>query len=203
MFQFAGLASLIYLIQPGIARVCPGGVSSFGNPRIRLLPATRGFSQVATPFIASWCQGIHRMPLVAWPKAKCRMVLLRPPCSLLRLQVRNVLGSCATAFAVATLAFNCQRTVVWAVREQARTALSLSARACARHPCAYLPAGHRARRGGDDRARTDDPLLAKQVLSQLSYIPLSPRGIARVHKPSGGGPEWNRTTDLTLIRRAL
>ena len=25
---------------------------------------------------------------------------------------------------------------------------------------------------GDDRDRTDDPLLAKQVLSQLSYAPL-------------------------------
>ena len=27
--------------------------------------------------------------------------------------------------------------------------------------------------GGDDRARTGDPLLAKQVLSQLSYIPVA------------------------------
>ena len=27
--------------------------------------------------------------------------------------------------------------------------------------------------GGDDRDRTDDPLLAKQVLSQLSYVPSS------------------------------
>ena len=27
--------------------------------------------------------------------------------------------------------------------------------------------------GGADRARTDDPLLAKQVLSQLSYSPLA------------------------------
>ena len=26
--------------------------------------------------------------------------------------------------------------------------------------------------GGDERDRTDDPLLAKQVLSQLSYIPI-------------------------------
>ena len=26
-------------------------------------------------------------------------------------------------------------------------------------------------RGGDERVRTDDPLLAKQVLSQLSYTP--------------------------------
>ena len=33
---------------------------------------------------------------------------------------------------------------------------------------------HRAQRnGGDDRDRTDDPLLAKQVLSQLSYAPAS------------------------------
>ena len=29
--------------------------------------------------------------------------------------------------------------------------------------------------GGDGRVRTDDPLLAKQVLSQLSYVPLSGR----------------------------
>ena len=28
--------------------------------------------------------------------------------------------------------------------------------------------------GGDKRDRTADPLLAKQVLSQLSYIPISP-----------------------------
>ena len=27
--------------------------------------------------------------------------------------------------------------------------------------------------GGDKRIRTDDPLLAKQVLSQLSYTPVS------------------------------
>ena len=25
--------------------------------------------------------------------------------------------------------------------------------------------------GGDDRTRTDDPLVANQVLSQLSYVP--------------------------------
>src|SRR5271170_5223469 len=30
----------------------------------RLLAAPRGFSQRATSFIASWCQGIHRMPLL-------------------------------------------------------------------------------------------------------------------------------------------
>ena len=34
--------------------------------------------------------------------------------------------------------------------------------------------------GGGERIRTDDPLLAKQVLSQLSYTPVW-----------RGGPSWN------------
>ena len=37
-------------------------------------------------------------------------------------------------------------------------------------PCLFL-----TRSGGDERVRTDDPLLAKQVLSQLSYTPTVPR----------------------------
>ncbi len=45
--------------------------------------------------------------------------------------------------------------------------------------------------GGADRDRTGDPLLAKQVLSQLSY------------SPDVGGSGRTRTTDLTLIRGAL
>ena len=31
--------------------------------------------------------------------------------------------------------------------------------------------------GGDERDRTDDPLLAKQVLSQLSYTPMASEGL--------------------------
>jgi hypothetical protein len=60
MFQFPGFASPHY----GFMRRYPKGV---GCP-IRtstdqsLLAAPRGFSQRATSFIASWCQGIHRMP---------------------------------------------------------------------------------------------------------------------------------------------
>ena len=34
--------------------------------------------------------------------------------------------------------------------------------------------------GGDERDRTDDPLLAKQVLSQLSYTPIF-RDIFPIH----------------------
>ena len=44
----------------------PRRVSPFGHPRIiACLPAPRGFSQAPTSFIASYCQGIHHVPLVA------------------------------------------------------------------------------------------------------------------------------------------
>ena len=48
--------------------------------------------------------------------------------------------------------------------------------------------------GGDNRARTDDPLLAKQVLSQLSYTPVFPLG------PTGrwdGGRRRRRPAQFT------
>jgi hypothetical protein len=73
--------------------------------------------------------------------------------------------------------------------------------------------------GGDGRNRTDDPLLAKQVLYQLSYIPnLSERldsdfaalrhqdathQIPYAHYLIGGGPGRTRTSDPTLIKRVL
>ena len=50
---------------------------------------------------------------------------------------------------------------------------------------------HCHRGGGDDRIRTDDPLLAKQVLSQLSYAPtVRPRASQRTAttEASTGGP---------------
>ena len=58
--------------------------------------------------------------------------------------------------------------------------------------------------GGASRDRTDDPLLAKQVLSQLSYSPevvLPDVGLLR--DLVFGGPRKTRTSDLALIRGAL
>ena len=69
--------------------------------------------------------------------------------------------------------------------------------------------------GGARRVRTDDLMLAKHALYQLSYDPLSLRGrrqsVSRhryvVRPPEGhtrcGGPRRTRTADLTLIRRVL
>ena len=47
--------------------------------------------------------------------------------------------------------------------------------------------------GGGERDRTDDPLLAKQVLSQLSYTP----------RVADGGSGWIRTNDPRLIKTVL
>ena len=61
MFQFPGFASFTYVFSERypIGVGCPIRISTDQ----RLLAAPRGFSQRATSFIASWCQGIHRMPL--------------------------------------------------------------------------------------------------------------------------------------------
>ena len=74
---------------------------------------------------------------------------------------------------------------------------------------------------GDGEIRTLDPLLARQVLSQLSYTPIfmSNTGCwSSLFRQSlysfvsfhlliswelSSGLKWTRTTDLTLIRRAL
>ena len=60
---------------------------------------------------------------------------------------------------------------------------------------------------GDGEIRTLDPLLARQVLSQLSYTPnwymLINRRLMLSTANSPSGLKWTRTTDLTLIRRAL
>ena len=62
--------------------------------------------------------------------------------------------------------------------------------------------------GGDDGIRTHDPLLAGQVLSQLSYTPIIKLlgfAVSILSQSVGllGRPKWTRTTDLVLIRHAL
>jgi hypothetical protein len=58
---------------------------------------------------------------------------------------------------------------------------------------------------GDDRDRTGGLRLAKAALSQLSYIPLIVGPLRAQHAIHVifGGPFWDRTRDLTLIKRAL
>ena len=63
MFQFAGFASLAY----EFSQEYPfwGGLPHSEIPGQRSLASPPGFSQRAASFIASQCQGIHRMPFVS------------------------------------------------------------------------------------------------------------------------------------------
>ena len=73
MFQFPGFASPTYVFSERypIGVGCP-----IRTPRDQsLLAAPPGFSQRATSFIASWCQGIHQMPF------SCSNIPLVPPCT--------------------------------------------------------------------------------------------------------------------------
>ena len=50
--------------------------------------------------------------------------------------------------------------------------------------------------GGDERDRTDDPLLAKQVLSQLSY---TPKYLLKISiRPSKLNNDLSESPELTL-----
>ena len=210
----------------------------------RLLAAPRGFSQRATSFIASWCQGIHRMPFLCSRS--------RPPCTG-AIHTRSLSESNADGTATAGLSthatlihpltqttsvanaserpcccrgqpdpahakpayrsdlrpqraqrrtrtiFTLTKTTPGQDHRPARTPtarrplLRAEKRAETRTPATtskpapacVTPSGgfprsrllcRRVRQSGPrgnggDRVRTDDPLLAKQVLSQLSYTP--------------------------------
>ncbi len=65
----------------------------------------------------------------------------------------------------------------------------------------HYVSGRRRGGGGDEETRTPDPLLAKEMLFQLSYVPL-PAGIVP-DVVLCGGRFWTRTRDLCLIRAVL
>ena len=66
MFQFPGLPLPRLYIQQGVTPYYQRWVSPFGNPRVTGYSAPhRGLSQPFTPFIDSWCQGIHRVPFLS------------------------------------------------------------------------------------------------------------------------------------------
>jgi hypothetical protein len=63
MFQFAGFASLAYEFSQGYPQRV--GCPIRRSRDQRSLASPPGFSQRATSFIASQCQGIHQMPFLA------------------------------------------------------------------------------------------------------------------------------------------
>ncbi len=88
MFHFPTFPPHALCVQAWVTGHDSSRVSPFGNPRITAwLPASRGLSQAPTSFIGSWCQGIHRAPLLTWPQ-RC---LFRVHCAVLKVRVRPTL----------------------------------------------------------------------------------------------------------------
>ena len=147
----------------------------------RSLASPRGLSQRATSFIASWRQGIHRTPLIRSRPTPSPAHSTKPRLTA-QLTVRTYsqhLKRNSQLYAYATFL---TKSLIYlsmsmptdpslaAVCQRSRSSLSHHRRD-AHHNPGIIPWGCGG--NGGDRVRTDDPLLAKQVLFQLSYAPIS------------------------------
>ena len=196
----------------------------------RLLAAPRGFSQRATSFVASQCQGIHQMPFLCLitkalrlREAPTRAQGRTPPhaphpaamhfSSEGRRPRRPVSQPAAQGAPRLSFLFTCPRSAPAAPapsggRGRRTGGFREGARLSPRGPFArkVVCAASRGPRqrdktrqgpgtGGGGRDRTDDLMLAKHALSQLSY---APGGAART---VGGAPRpaaWWAREDLNL-----
>jgi hypothetical protein len=71
MFHFPTFPPHALCVQAWVTGHDSCRVSPFGNPRIKAQSAApRGLSQPLTSFIGSWCQGIHRAPLLTCSQIK-------------------------------------------------------------------------------------------------------------------------------------
>ena len=127
-----------------------------------------------SPKLIAACYVLHRLSVPRHPPSTLSNLTIK--ClDLMRSADRHLSMSCA--FLYLQPVFNCQRTMN---REDRRCPQTCSFACTAdtrghflRRGVPGIPIWNAARRvGGADRDRTDDPLLAKQVLSQLSYSPV-------------------------------
>ena len=155
-------------IQQQMSRHYTRQVSPFRNLRIKAcLAAPRSLSQLATSFIASWRQGIHRLPLIAWPQNNRynhaeHLLYPYPNC-----QTANMNDSSITTknkMPIDTLLSAGGNRV----RTDERSTCKAGRSTCLPHR-PIISDGHI--NGGGERVRTDDLLRARQALSQLSYTP--------------------------------
>jgi hypothetical protein len=182
----------------------------------RLLASPPGLSQRATSFIASQCQGIHQMPLVTRlstaPNGKDQTASLQLILSPMRQTLLKTHVGHVPAPRPPNLA---------ACRQVCRTCPPRSRHILASSPIQsakrngnvitsvanrnFIPSSDRrapsplpTRNGGGERDRTDDLLLAKQALSQLSYTPGSGRHFC--HQMVGQGGFEPPTSRLSSAR---
>ena len=132
-----------------------------------VLATPRGFSQRATSFIASQCQGIHQMPLLCLIS---RFVSETDDLAIARIS----LGSFRAGDDPHPRKRPCYPFLPLCLGDRARNLdfKTSSDKRCQRTNSAPSSGAIRVLcDGGGRRDRTDDLLLAKQALSQLSYAP--------------------------------
>jgi hypothetical protein len=156
----------------------------------RVLSPPRSFSQSATSFIAFTRQGIHQMPLPHLRE--------NHPCA----RTQNAHGTLSYSHSKTSLQY--ARTPA-PIRPPAKQCGINTDSQCQRTKKRLKPKGPKRpnitkqikilkppplKDGGGDRDRTDDLLLAKQALSQLSYAPnnhrqpIKPGRSGPIHKPA-------------------
>ncbi len=138
------------------------------SPDHRLLPTPRRLSQVAASFFGSWCLGIHLGPLLACSTYNHSSIAEEVVVGHVEFRTFNskedpVKGPTKSSILRGPL-------MLYGILE-----ISIDLFGC---QCA----------GGDERIRTADPLLAKQVLSQLSYIPWGTAAAVLLAAPRSAPP---------------
>ena len=179
MFQFPRFPSLPYRFRQGCQGITPGGFPHSGIPGST--PACGYPRRIAA------CHALHRLPAPRHPPCALPSLTSHKPdetpklCSFQGASPAPPRKPAAEAGAPHSALRFCH-------------VISLSGLPA--RPLSKATAADRiACSGGDERNRTAGLLRAKQALSRLSYIPTLPT--------KTGGHRWARTTDLTLIRRAL
>ena len=133
---------------------------------LRLFAAPRSFSQLITSFFGSWCQGILHVLFFAWPFS---LALFNNDLSF-SLAILNYVSKLFRfcCFSVTLLHILYARVL----SEKTWFFLTLL---FIQFSNIFVTLSHRTHQmcsGGGKEIRTPDPLLARQVLSQLSYTPI-------------------------------
>ena len=178
-----------------------------------MLASPPGLSQRATSFIASQCQGIHQMPFISrlstTPNGKYQNCIAAEPSTADA--AISLEDTCRTRRLPASQALQLKSQTCRACPPRSHSLIHPSInepqqrrRSTNAANGYFMPSGIRgsgsppsppkwaSQNGGGERDRTDDLLLAKQALSQLSYTPVSDR---RRQKPGQRGfaaprPQW-------------
>ena len=163
MFQFRRFPSIRYGLAYGCMRYAHTGFPIQTSADQWIFAPPRSFSQLITSFIGSQCQGIHPALFFAWPVC-CFNSVWNRVCFLKKLfQLLN--NYVYVWFANFRLLFSDVLIKISQIFFLNTFCMKFSMYIGQLHGLCSWP-------NGDGEIRTLDPLLARQVLSQLSYTPI-------------------------------